>query len=163
MAKKRYRNKVRDIDMIGPPKEDCQELFSQAIEAIKELSPEELLALAGEATPDESPQLPHEKRPKKPIEQSLDLHGLTAAEAKAKVKQEITASLQTSSYTITYLIITGRGRHSGQGGGVLFREVYQFVIDYFQGSIERIDAPPADTVISGVAFRGSFRVSLKRR
>lgn len=93
---------------------------------------------------------------------SLDLHGMTLEAAKAAVTVFIQGHRAQGKGAVSLKIITGKGLHSGPGGGVLSREVHSFVVKAFQSIIVNIEAAPADTEISrGVLWRGHFSLTIK--
>lgn len=90
----------------------------------------------------------------------IDLHGMTLDEAEKWVIQ-IIAQAPSSTEKRTYKIITGKGRHSSSGRGVLIREIYLFVVHRYGPWIERIEESPDGVRLGGVAIRGHFHVTLK--
>jgi DNA-nicking Smr family endonuclease len=87
----------------------------------------------------------------------IDLHGQTVEQAKGSIDRLIR---ENAGFRLQLTVVTGRGKHSTEGG-VLFRAIYDYINAQYQRSISKIDAPPAQTVIGGVSFRGSFQVELK--
>ena len=90
----------------------------------------------------------------------IDLHGLTLDEAERKVVQAI-ARFPFAREKQTFKIITGKGRHSSSGRGVLIREIYLFVVHRYGPWIERIEESPDGVRLGGEAIRGHFHVKLK--
>lgn len=90
----------------------------------------------------------------------IDLHGMTLDEAERWVIQTITRHLSTVEKR-TFKIITGKGRHSSSGRGVLIREIYLFVVHRYGPWIERIEESPDGVRLGGEAIRGHFHVTLK--
>ncbi|RZA12358.1 MAG: hypothetical protein EOP10_31530 [Proteobacteria bacterium] len=90
----------------------------------------------------------------------IDLHGLTVEEAEREVTEAI-ARHQLSLEKRTFKIITGKGRHSSSGRGILIREIYLFVVHRYGPWIERIEESPDGVRLGGEAIRGHFHVTLK--
>lgn len=92
----------------------------------------------------------------------IDLHGYTLREAKEIVIARIQAQCASvRGGVIHFRIITGKGRHSGQDGSVLAREVHAIVRNQFRSSIQRIEDAPADVAVGGLPIRGHFDVWLR--
>ena len=92
----------------------------------------------------------------------IDLHGLTLDEAKERVRVRLLTILRELSGQTTFIIITGKGRHSGPGGSVLASQIHSFVRTHFAAHIVHIEESPSDVTIGGVPIRGHFRVTLRR-
>ena len=90
----------------------------------------------------------------------IDLHGLTLEEAKTHIEMDV-EQLKRRSNAFSLRIITGKGHHSGPEGGILFREIYPYVLQQFKGHIVRIDTSPEQTLIQGFPLRGHFDLDLK--
>ena len=90
----------------------------------------------------------------------IDLHGMTLDEAEKWVIQIISQN-PSSGEKRAYKIITGKGRHSNSGRGVLIREIYLFVVHRYGPRIERIEESPDGVRLGGEAIRGHFHVTLK--
>ena len=90
----------------------------------------------------------------------IDLHGLTLEEAERRVTQTIDG-VTLGRDTRTFKIITGKGRHSNSGRGVLIREIYLFVVHRYGPRITRIEESPDGVRLGGEAIRGHFHVTLK--
>lgn len=93
----------------------------------------------------------------------IDLHRLTMAEAEARVDgvlKGLLAGLHSAGASVRVQIITGKGRHSGDGGAVLAREVHRYVRQRYAGHIISIEDSPADLVVGGLPIRGHFHVTL---
>ncbi|RZA23622.1 MAG: hypothetical protein EOP10_12240 [Proteobacteria bacterium] len=108
---------------------------------------------------DTSPRPDHSKRVASRIIE-IDLHGLTVEEAERRVI-ELTSLFPFDGEARTYKVITGKGRHSSGGQGVLIREIYLFVKARFGLHIVTIEESPDAVRIGGVALRGHFHVTLK--
>lgn len=93
----------------------------------------------------------------------LDLHGLNLSEALAEVDRLFSKVTAGVKFEQRVRIITGKGRHSTTGEGVLVRSVYDHVKRQWSAFIKRIDSPPADDLIEGLPLRGHFDVLLSRR
>ncbi len=89
----------------------------------------------------------------------IDLHGMTLDEAEKWVIHIIGSARFTTEQT--FKIITGKGRHSRSGRGVLIREIYLFVVHRYGPWIERIEESPDGVRLGGEAIRGHFHVTLK--
>lgn len=91
----------------------------------------------------------------------IDLHGFTLKEALDIVQARLAAALARSTGIIHIRIITGKGRHSGEGGSVLAREVHADVRRRFHNHIQRIDEAPAAVMVGDLPVRGHFDVWLR--
>jgi DNA-nicking Smr family endonuclease len=91
----------------------------------------------------------------------IDLHGFTLREALTVVHSRIASVLASASGIIHIRIITGKGRHSGEGGSVLAREVHAEVRARYQRRIQRLDEAPTDVVVGDLPIRGHFDVWLR--
>ncbi len=100
------------------------------------------------------------KRTDKRKECSIDLHGLRLDEAEELLQLRIEAWLATCS-SLKLQIITGKGRHSKGGEGVLAREIHRFIRHRYQNLILDIEESPSEVRLSGVPIRGHFHVVLK--
>lgn len=95
----------------------------------------------------------------------LDLHRMTVSEATRAVDHkvaEILAGLAKGA-EVTLKIITGKGLHSGPGGGVLARDVHDYVKNRYALQIVHIEESPAKATLGGVPLRGHFNVKLRAR
>ncbi len=93
----------------------------------------------------------------------IDLHGMTLEVAKRHVDNrinDIMAQLSPGSST-TLDIVTGKGLNSGNGGGVLAREMPEWVRQRFARHIVDMDESPAAVQLGGIPLRGNFRVTIK--
>ncbi len=103
----------------------------------------------------------HSSKPRSAaLKHSIDLHGKTLDEAKAALRSLMT-QLINSGGEVELRIITGKGRNSGSGGGVLAREIYDFFKRSFSSVIVKIDADPMDTLVGGLPLRGHFDALLR--
>ena len=93
----------------------------------------------------------------------VDLHGLTLSEAIQCLDAAIAKALAGAQREVTIKVITGKGLHSGPGGGVLAREIHSYVSARYGLIISRIDASPAEALLGGVPLRGYFVVTLMPR
>lgn len=151
---KKTKNYRKDPDLM--PTTIRFELEENAVELM-----EQHLALfkPGVKAADTSTRRDHSKRvPQGAIE--IDLHGLTVEEGERRVAEIITRFPYDQGER-TYKIITGKGRHSADGKGVLIREIYLFVKHRYGPSIVRIEESPDAVRIGGEAVRGHFHVTLK--
>jgi DNA-nicking Smr family endonuclease len=90
---------------------------------------------------------------------SIDLHGMTLDEAKSELRR-IIAEISAIRGTHQLRIITGKGRHSGSGGGVLISEIHDFFARSFGRLVKRMDENPDKLRVSGKPIRGHFDVEL---
>ena len=93
---------------------------------------------------------------------SLDLHRLTLTEAESAVDRFLGDLLNGKGGEVTVTIITGKGRHSGEGGGVLSKEIHNYVKRKFGRQIVAIEESPAKLVVGELPIRGHFKVVLRR-
>lgn len=91
----------------------------------------------------------------------LDLHGLHVDAACRQVEHFIRERLAQIEDPFTITIITGRGLHSGPGGGVLARDVYDYVRGRFLPLVQRMDEAPTAATLGGLPLRGYFQVTFK--
>lgn len=91
---------------------------------------------------------------------SIDLHGFTLDEAKDQVRAQIDGHVCENSSPVTFRIITGKGIHSGPEGGVLVREIYDFVRSLYADRIVKIDESPSDVNLGGLPIRGHFNLTI---
>ncbi len=90
----------------------------------------------------------------------IDLHGMILEDAERELRDFIDTHCQAGEEK-TFKIITGKGRHSESGRGVLIREIYLFVKHRYGPRIVRIEESPDVVRIGGQALRGHFHVTLK--
>jgi len=161
MAKK-FKNKNKGLGVIIEDTDNAAQLMAEAMAEISQKARDELAALTGDRT-DETEKKPaaaaRKKKPSPPF--AIDLHGMTLLEAKLAIESTVSRQLLQHA-EICLEIITGKGLHSGQSGGVLFSEIHRFMLERYRSQIKKIDASPADSMIGGKPIRGSFRVWLKR-
>ena len=170
MAKKK-KNRVRNLDNSGAEKstkagwlqharfeleENAEQLF---LDAVEKLSPQAI------AEKESAAKKSMEVRSGSPKEKSrsVDLHGLTLSEAQSKVKNTIDCLLAARGDDFSLRIVTGKGIHSGPGGGVLAREIHEFVRLRFSEAILEMTDSPASVSLSGVPLRGYFDVKFRAR
>ncbi|MBM4250541.1 MAG: hypothetical protein FJ146_01050 [Deltaproteobacteria bacterium] len=101
------------------------------------------------------------KTGKGPGDKTIDLHGLTLEAAFRHLDYMISAVLGRASGPVTFKIVTGRGLHSGPGGGVLVVGVHRYVTERYGPRIVSIDSSPAETQILGFPWRGHFHVTIR--
>lgn len=88
----------------------------------------------------------------------VDLHGLTLDEAVVVVDRAIAGLLVMKAGSKKLRIITGKGRHSPGGSGLLVTEVYRHVVARWSAALKTIDSPPDRDLINGLPVRGHFDV-----
>lgn len=125
-----------------------------------ELMEEHLALFKPKAKSADRPQrTDHSKRVSSSVVE-IDLHGLTVEQAERQVMEVIESHLLSQGER-TFKVITGKGRHSQTGRGVLIREIHLFVRHRFGPRIVRIEESPDEVRIGGDAIRGHFHVTLK--
>jgi len=92
----------------------------------------------------------------------IDLHGLTLLQAKEYLDDRLMRLLGAGPEVLSVKIVTGKGLHSGPGGGVLAREIHRHVAAVYGNLIVSIEDSPADTVLRGLPLRGHFNLRLRR-
>lgn len=97
------------------------------------------------------------------VSSQVDLHGLTLGQAQDRVERSIEERLATTASEFSLRIVTGKGIHSGPGGGVLAREIHEFVRLRFHEVIVAMTDSPSDVTLSGVPMRGFFDVKFRPR
>lgn len=133
---------------------DAEELFRQAIE--EDFHPDKAESTAERSA---APQA-HNAGSKMP--RQLDLHGLNLEEAKRAVDRLIATFKAQMTTPVRVTIITGKGLHSGQGGGVLVHEIYRYVRQRYDYLIGDIESAPLESALGGVPMRGHFEVELRK-
>jgi DNA-nicking Smr family endonuclease len=93
--------------------------------------------------------------------ESIDLHGLTLAQAVSKVDRMIAEILFSLKGTVTIKIITGKGIHSGSDGAVLPDGVWNHVRSTWAKNISQLEESPSSVKVAGLPIRGHFAVTLK--
>lgn len=164
MGKKSKREKIRQLDDSDPfgirfkLEDNADEIFTDYLEnEFSESVIEEK----------ESWEAPERAVRKKTAESSdnffeIDLHGQNLSEAIYSVDQFLRELQKRRSLPVVRCkIITGKGKHSGLGGGILAGEIYDYVKKSFKKSIVHIDSAPMDSTINGIPLRGYFMVRLK--
>ncbi len=103
------------------------------------------------------------KYPKKDLESKvLDLHGLSLAQAQHLVRESCSKFEKGHIRRLRLTIVTGKGRHSQNGGPILIKEMHAFASQIFRAYLEKIDEDPAASMISGVGVRGEFTLILSK-
>lgn len=165
MKKKQSKNKE---DQKHPPRlpaatmedeETSRALFLEAMEQLNRKNPPDKDALRGK-TPTGGPSGRAAQAASPP--KSIDLHGLTLAEAENFLRCRLDAVLRELTGEITLTIITGKGKHSGPGGSVLASGIHRFIRIEYEEAIVYLQESPADVLLGGLPLRGHFRVTLKR-
>lgn len=91
----------------------------------------------------------------------IDLHGLSLDEAKAELLRRVDGLIATGKGDWQLRVVTGKGRHSGPGGGVLVKGIYDFFLKNYRQYVVRIDSDPGESVLEGLPIRGHFDALLK--
>lgn len=141
--------------------EDAAELFRQHLDMF---DPDEVLD-SKKSLPPKRFQESHKsgsKNSRVRETHKIDLHGLTVQEAQSEVDRKINELARTHSGRFTLRIITGKGLHSPDGEGVLAREIWDYVHQRYQNSIESMDASPSDVKLAGRLVRGHFDVTFQK-
>jgi DNA-nicking Smr family endonuclease len=155
VGKSKGRNKGQKIETVAP-----SPIQFEIEENALELMEEHLALFKPRVKPADNKS--RQESPKRDSNATIeiDLHGLTVDEAERWVIQVI-SRYPLASEKRTFKIITGKGRHSSSGRGVLIRELYLFVIHRYGPWIERIEESPDGVRLGGEAIRGHFHVTLK--
>lgn len=90
----------------------------------------------------------------------IDLHHHSQDEAKQRITHRL-AELKALHHRVKVRVITGKGRRSKDGKGVLVRTIHSFVSTKFSKDIESIQPCPSDSTIDGRPIRGYFDVVFK--
>lgn len=91
---------------------------------------------------------------------SIDLHGDTLSVACDRLRGYIADKIASHGH-FKLRVITGKGRHSGEGGGILSESVHDFVKKQFWDNIVSIESSPHETKVGGLPVRGHFDVEIK--
>ncbi len=125
-----------------------------------ELMEEHLALFKPKAKSADTPtQAPYAKRVVSKVLE-IDLHGLNLEDAERTLMDFIDSHCHGNDEK-TFKIITGKGKHSEAGRGVLVREIYLFVKHRYGPRIVKIEESPDAVRIGGQALRGHFHVTLK--
>ena len=137
---------------------DAENLFKTAVDNMT-ASEGQASLLAKDQTSEPAPS--KKKNPTEPFK--IDLHGMTLDAARRHVDGRIHELLMRLSpgARATLNIITGKGLNSGMGGGVLAREIPDWVRERFAKHIVDMDESPAEVQLGGIPIRGYFRVTIK--
>jgi DNA-nicking Smr family endonuclease len=134
--------------------DDAEQLF---LESLDKVNPKEKLEFE-----DTEPRGLKAKKNRGPKSINIDLHSLTTEEAKAAVSHKLDQLIaDRKDYEV--VIITGKGIHSGGEGGILIKEIPDFVRRKYQPYIDWMDESPAEVMINNIPIRGHFRLRLKTR
>lgn len=93
---------------------------------------------------------------------AIDLHGFTLDQAIFQVDKKIRDLLITGPRIFMLTVITGKGRHSGIEGGVLAREIHNYIRQTFAKNLLNIEESPADLMIDGLPIRGHFLATFRK-
>ncbi|MBC7660216.1 MAG: Smr/MutS family protein [Chitinophagaceae bacterium] len=163
MGKSKGRNKTNQNNLV-PPTPVRFELEENALELMEShlalFKPRAKDADTNARQERESVKKQKAKQRGSNVIQEIDLHGLTLEQAEREVAEAITRRSSLNEKR-TFKIITGKGRHSSSGRGVLIREIYLFVVHRYGPWIEQIEESPDGVRLGGEAIRGHFHVTLK--
>lgn len=134
--------------------EEDSELFRKALEE----TDWQQVALEKEAPEEKKKKF--KARKKHGLVDSIDLHGFTLEKAKEALCLQIAAALQTNYDTLELTIITGKGRNSAGGIGVLAREIPEYVKRKWRSRILSCDESPANLNLNGRLLKGHFTIKL---
>ncbi|MGE0175193.1 MAG: Smr/MutS family protein [Oligoflexales bacterium] len=134
--------------------DDAEQLF---LESLEKVNPQEKIENEDLGTKSAKP-----RKNRGPRTVTIDLHSLTADQAKDVVSGRLD-QLIAQRKDCEVVIITGKGIHSGGEGGVLIKEIPDFVRRKYRPYIAWIEESPADVTINNVPIRGHFRLKLKTR
>ncbi len=95
-------------------------------------------------------------------EYRIDLHGLHLEEAMAIVREKIDVWL-LDGQPFKVKIITGKGKHSEGGRGILSQEIHRYVLQRYPRDIQDIEESPHQVRLWGMPLRGHFNVSFRAR
>lgn len=95
-------------------------------------------------------------------EQRIDLHGLHLDQAMDLVREKIDLWL-AGAQPFRVKIITGKGRHSVGGRGILSQEIHRYVLQRYRKDILSIEDSPDEIRLAGLPLRGHFYVSFRAR
>lgn len=140
---------------------DAEDLFKTAVDAMGKRSAPLNNKEADRNSHPLNPGGKARKNKASPIK--IDLHGMTLEVARRYVDSRINGILaQLSPGASAALdIVTGKGLNSGSGGGVLAREIPEWVRQRFAQHIVDMDESPAEVQLGGMPLRGNFRVTIK--
>lgn len=110
---------------------------------------------------DKSRKRKRRKNDRKERSLTIDLHGMTLDEARRWIDVKILPLLKEKGVCNRITIITGKGLHSGLGGGVLSKEIHSYVRDRFGNYIVDLEESPSNLCIDGLPIRGHFTVVIK--
>lgn len=92
----------------------------------------------------------------------LDLHGMTVPEAEFYLRGYLDRLRQIPGLH-RVKIITGKGRNSLKGQGVLAQRIHQFVVEIYGPWLDSIESSPHATQIGGMPLRGHFHMVIRGR
>jgi len=160
-ADKSIKNPVSGHGVRFELESDAEDLFKTAVDAMGKRS-----RPLNNKDDDRDGQTSHQgakSRKNKASPTKIDLHGMTLEAARRYVDSRINDILaQLSPGASAALdIVTGKGLNSGSGGGVLAREIPEWVRQRFARHIVDMDESPAEVQLGGMPLRGNFRVTIK--
>ena len=171
MKKQRGKNDDQKIEQRRKQlhnEEDDLELFRRAVESFDPTAAKREKGASadqvGGKTSHGKPNQGSKSRVDRGEKHSIDLHRMTGAEARGALAGLFDALIANGAAGSRFevRVVTGKGLHSGAGGGVLAREAHQFVLARYRREIISISDSPADVAISGVPLRGHFDVTIER-
>jgi len=111
---------------------------------------------------DNATHTPATRATKSSLRHSIDLHGMTVAQAQAHVIRSIESLLiQAKGQPIDIRIITGKGHHSKGRQPQLISEIHHIVESKFRERIISIEVSPHELKLGGTYLKGHFDVKLR--
>jgi DNA-nicking Smr family endonuclease len=132
--------------------ENAEELF---LEALDHIDP-------GQKREDRQKSTAPRKGQRRPTRTKIDLHGMTLDEAK-KALDVFVGDLIALGVTSQITVITGKGLHSNDSGGVLIKDIPRYVKEKYGNFISWMEESPDDLRIGQVPIRGHFKFRLKAK
>ena len=94
----------------------------------------------------------------------IDLHGFTLKDACQYLDQIFVTTLaRQPDVVVKFKIITGKGIHSEVYGGVLPKEIHNYLQKKYVDQIIEIEDSPHQSLIRGVPLKGHFCITLKSK
>lgn len=137
--------------------DDAEALFLKEFEGLTREAAEEF-AEQPKARP--VPKGRSKKKAAPPLMVEIDLHHHTREQAEQALSRRL-EELRSLHHEVKVRIITGKGRRSKDGKGVLVRTIHSFVVSRFKADIASIQPCPSDSTVDGRPVRGYFDVVFK--